>query len=79
MNNLLPFLDIKIVRENNKFTTLVYRKTTVSGVFTDFASFVPNLHKSALIFMLLPRPFKLCSKFELFHQEIENLKNIQKI
>ena len=45
-------------------------------MFTDFASFIPNLHKYALIFTLLPRPFKLCSKFELFHQEIENLKNI---
>ena len=76
MNKSLSFLDIKIVRENNKFTTSVYRKPTFSGVFTNFESFIPNSYKYALIFTLLQRAFKLCSNFELFHQEIENLKNI---
>ena len=76
MNNSLSFLDIKIVRENNKFTTSVYCKPTFSGVFTNFESFIPNLYQSVLIFTLLHRAFKLCSNFELFHQEIENLKNI---
>ena len=76
MNNSLSFLDIKIVRENNKFTNSVYRKPTFSGVFTNFESFIPNSYKYTLIFILLHRAFKLCSNFELFHQEIENLKNI---
>ena len=75
MNNLC-FLDIKIVRENNTFTTSVYHKPTFSGVFTNFESFIPNLYKYTLIFTLLHIAFKLCSNFELFHQEIENLKNI---
>ena len=64
MNNSLSFLDIKIVRENNKFTTSVYRKPTFSGVFTNFESFIPNSYKYALIFTLLHRAFKLCSNFE---------------
>ena len=76
MNNWLSFLDIKIVRENNKFTISVYRKPSFSAVFTSFESFVPNSYKYALIFTLLQRAFKLFSNFELFHQEIENLKNI---
>ena len=76
MNNWLSFFDIKIVRENNKFTISVYRKPSFSGVFTSFESFVPNSYKYALIFTLLQRAFKLFSNFELFHQEIENLKNI---
>ena len=71
MNNIL---DIKIVRENNKFTTSVYRKPTFSGVFTNFESFIPTSYKYALIFTLLHRASKLFS--ELFHKEIENLKNI---
>ena len=79
MNNSLSFLDIKIVRENNIFTISVYRKLTFSGVFTNFESFIPNSYKYALIFTLLHRAFKLCSNFELFHQEIENLKNIFRI
>ena len=76
MNNLLSFLDIKIFRENNKFTTWVYCKPTFSGVFTNFESFIPNSYKYASIFTLLHRALKLCSNFELFHQEISNLKNI---
>ena len=33
-------------------------------------------YKYALILKFLHRAFKLCSNFKLFHQEIENLKNI---
>ena len=40
MNISLSFLDIKIVRENNKFTTSVDHKPTFSGVFTNFESFI---------------------------------------
>ena len=76
MNNLLSFLYIKIVRDNNKFTTSVYHKPTFSGVFTNFESFIPNSHKYALIFTLLHWAFKLCSNFQRSHQEIENLKSI---
>ena len=32
----LPFLDIKIFRENDKFATSVYRKKTFSGVYSNF-------------------------------------------
>ena len=75
-NNSLYFLDIKILRKNNKFTTSIHHKSPFSDVFTNFESFVPNFYKYALTFTLLHRAFKLCSNFELFHQEIENLKNI---
>ena len=39
-NNNLSFLDTKICRENNKFTTSVFRKHTFSDVFTNFDSFI---------------------------------------
>ena len=42
---------------------------------TNFDSFIPNSYKYALIFTLSHTAFKICSNFELFHQEIENLKN----
>ena len=44
-NGSLSFLDITITRENNKFVTSVYRKPTFSGVFTNFESFIPDMHK----------------------------------
>ena len=49
----LSFLDVKIFRENNKFTTNVYRKPTFSGIFTNFESFIPVYMKRGLIFSLL--------------------------
>ena len=76
MNNLLSFINSKIIRENNKFTITVYRKPTFSGPLTTFESFTRNSYKYVLIFTLLQRAFKLYSNFELFLQQIENLNNI---
>ena len=77
-NNSILFLDIKIKRMNNSFSTSIYRKVTFSGVFTNFESFNSLSYKLNLIFMLLFRACKLCSNVELFHQEILNLKDIFK-
>ena len=77
-NGFLPFLDIKICRENNKFVTSVYRKPIFSGVFTNFESFIPDIYKRGLIEALLHRSFRLCSNYENFHREIEPLKSILK-
>ena len=48
-NGSLSFLDISIARENNKLVTSVYRKPTFSGIFTNFESFIPEIHKRGLI------------------------------
>ena len=56
----------------------VYRKPTFSGAFTNFDSYIPLSYKSGLISSLLYRAFKLCSNFELSHQEIIFLKDILK-
>ena len=45
----LSILDITINRQNNKFVTSVYRKPTFSSVFTNFESFIPEMHKRGLI------------------------------
>ena len=76
-NNSISFLDIKINRDNS-FLTSVYRKLTFSSVFTNFDSYRPLSYKSGLISSLLYRAFKLCSNFEIFHQEIIWLKYIFK-
>ena len=77
-NGLLSFLDIKISRENNKFVISVYRKPAFSGVFINFESFIPDIDKRGLIETLLHRSFRLYSKYENFHREIETLKAILK-
>ena len=72
------FSILNISRVNNSFSANIYRKVTFSGVFTNSERFIPISYKSNLIFTLLFRAFKLCSIFELFHQEILNLKDIFK-
>ena len=51
---------------------------TLSGVFTNFESFVPDIYKRGLVEILLHRSFRLCSNYENFHREIETLKSILK-
>ena len=71
----LPFLDINIFDENDKFATNVYRKKTFSGVYTNFKSFIPETYKIGLIKSLF-QCFSLCSDFTKFHHEIDKLKII---
>ena len=66
------------IRDNNRFLTSVYCKPTFSGVFTNFYSYIPLSYKSGLISSVLYRAFKLCSNFEIFHQEIIFLKDLFK-
>ena len=75
-NNSISFLDIKIRRVDNSFSTSIYRKVTNGGVFTNFENVISVSYKLNLIFTSLFRAFKLCSNFELFHQEILNVKDV---
>ena len=77
-NSNFSFLDIKICRVNNKFTTSVFRKPTFSGVFTNFDSFIPILYKHGLINALIFCCFKICSSYENLHNEIVYIKEIFK-
>ena len=74
-NGSLSFLDIIISRENNKLVTSVYRKPICSSVFTNFESFVPDIHKRWSTESLLHRSFRLCSSYGNFPREVETLKS----
>ena len=75
-DGVLAFLDINIFREGGKFVTSIHRKATFSGVYSNFCSFIPKEYKFGLIMTLLHRCFSLVSNYELFHKEIEKLKEI---
>ena len=64
--NSISFLDIRIRRDNNTFTTSVYYKPTFSGVCTNFGSFIPKSFKYNLLFTLLHVALKVCSHFVKF-------------
>ena len=73
-DNSFSFLDVKISREKDKFTTRVFRKDTFSGVYTNFSSFVALEHKFGLVYTLLHGIFTIVSDFSKFHFEVETLK-----
>ena len=75
-NSTLSFFDIKINRSEINFTTSIYRKSTYTGLLTNFNSFIPDCYKKGLIFSLLFRYFNLYSSYFIFHSELQKLKQI---
>ena len=78
-SNIFSFLDVKICHEKNKLTTSVYRKSTFSGVFTNFKSFLPTVQIFGLVYTVLHRCCNINSSCEKFHNEINALKQIFKL
>ena len=74
--NSFSFLDINIIRNTEKKSseTSVYGKSTFSGVFANFKSFIPMTYKIELLFHC----FSICSSYEKFRKEIVKLKEIFK-
>ena len=74
-DQILPFLDVKIKRSENKFITSVYRKPTYTGLFSKYFSFSPKQNKENLIYTLTYRAYKICSDFLLLHEQLQFLKD----
>ena len=62
--NSFSFLDIKIIRITKKksFETSVYQKSTFSGVFTNFQSFIPMKYKYVVSLFLNMRLLRKVSR-----------------
>ena len=64
-NNTLPFLDISISKtEGRNFGTTTYRKSTYTGLLTNFTSFASIHYKVGLIKTLINRTCKINSNIE---------------
>ena len=75
-NSSLAFLDICVKRDpSGCLSTSVYRKPMFSGLYLQWSSFVPKKYKRGLVSGLLHRAWRICSSFELFHQEVLFLKD----
>ena len=71
INDKLSFLDVELSRQQGKFVTTVYRKSTFSGVYTHF-----EVYKVGMIYTLAYRCFKICSDWTKFHEELNFLKHV---
>ena len=75
-DNKLPFLDIEISRVNGNFVTSLYRKSTFSGVYLNFNSYLPREYKEGLLYTLLYRSYRISFNYLRLDEEIEKLKLI---
>ena len=64
------FLDIRVFRDAINFSTSVHRKDTFSGVFTNYAAFMPETYKKEHICTLLSRAYKINSSLTGLHDEV---------
>ena len=75
-SNCLNFLDVKVIREDNVFSTSIYRKPSFSGVYAHFDSCMPLNYKFNLVPSVIFRSFTICFDMPKFHQEICRIKDI---
>ena len=59
-NNKRAFFEVNIIHKQGKFILGVYRRTTVSGVYTHFDGFLPDNYKIGMIYTLGDRCFRIC-------------------
>ena len=67
-----------ILRNNKGFTTAVYHKPKVSGVYSNFNSLIADEYKHVLNFTLLFRMFWIVLDFSRFLEKVNYLKDVLK-
>ena len=61
--NKLSFLDDEVICKQGKFTTTIYRKSTFTGVYSNFG-FLPSVYKFGMVYTLVYRCFKNLLKLD---------------
>jgi len=72
----LAFLDILLNKTNNKLKTSIFRKSTFTGVLTNFFSFTSFSYKLGLINTLLDRAYKINNTSSGLDNDFADIKNI---
>ena len=76
IENTLPFLDVNVFRDADKFSTTIHRKSTFSGVYSNFRSFMPDTYKRGLVSTLLYRAYMIYARrSSLFMMRLKNLRS----
>jgi len=78
VNHKLPFLDVLLHNSNpvQALVTSVFRRSSYTGLLTNFLSFSPFPYKSGLIQTLVDKTFKINNTWTGFHNNIKELSNI---
>ena len=68
-------LDI-FVKNDQVMTTFVFRKSTFTGLITNYESFTADSYKIGLVKSLLLRAFRISGSWSIFHKELERIYKI---
>ena len=74
--NTIPFLDVEIKINLNKFDIWTWRKPSNTELLLNFNDFCPKIWKKGLILCLLNRAKITCSTGSLFQKGVAYLKNL---
>lgn len=69
-----PFLDVRVMKLGNAFTTSTFYKPTHTGLYTNWYSFTPRKYKINLVKCLLFRAWNICSNATLFKEDCKVIK-----
>ncbi|XP_076064990.1 uncharacterized protein LOC143039026 [Oratosquilla oratoria] len=72
----LPFLDISVKPDVNRFTTTVYVKSTNKGRCLNADVVCPAAYNKSVIHSYVKRAFTHCSTWPLLHQELQRLQQV---
>ena len=73
--NTIPFLDVEIKIDLDKFDSWTWRKSSNTKSLLNFNAFCPKIWKKGLSLCLLNRAKITCSTDYLFQKEVAYLKN----
>ena len=74
-NNMISFLDVLIVRNNNTFDTAVFRKSTHTDLYINWNSYSPEIWKKGTLKLLVKRAYTICNKHYFLEMELDHLKD----
>ena len=75
-NKTLPFLDVLVTTNVNKFISTVYVKKTNLGFCLNAASECPKRYLNSVINSYINRAFSHCSTWALLHKELERISQV---
>ena len=71
----LPFLDVLITKTSNNRITTNYKKSTDTGLLTNYLSFIPTRYKLGLVKTFLDWLYKINNTLSAFHNDMQKTKS----
>ena len=73
-NSTIPFLDVLLIRTQQKIHTTVYRKNTNTNLYIHWNSFPPNNWKWGTLKTLVSRAYKTCWTDEYLGDQLKHIR-----